>query len=313
MDPWSASITAALDAVAPRVVSVSATDPAESQVTFATGFCLDARHVVTHGRLCAPRDRLAVELPDGRRLDAELLASDPLYLLAVLRLAEEVPLPPLEVAPPTELRPGILCLALGRALPAESGVALGVVSAVDRSVYRPERFPVDGLLFTDAAVRVQDIGGPLITLEGRLLGISAAPAASGQACAVEAPVVLRLVRQMMLHGRATHPWLGFSGQTEVVPDALARLLGVPRLRGFAVASVADGGPGQRAGVRVLDLVVAADGREVDSSGRIRRVLAEHRPGEQVPLTVLRGGAFAELAITVEEIPRLSRSWPDPQA
>lgn len=313
MDPWSASITAAIDAVGPRVVSVSATDPAESQVTFATGLCLDARHVVTHGRLCSPRDTLGVEFADGRRMDAELLASDPLYLLAVLRLAEEVALPPLEIAPPAELRPGVLCLALGHALRAESGVALGVVSAVDRSVYRPERFPVDGLLFTDAAVRVQDIGGPLLTLEGRLLGINAAPAAGGLACAVEAPVVLRLVRQMMMHGRATHPWLGFSGQSEVVPESLARLLGVPRLRGFAVGSVAEGGPGQRAGVRVLDLVVAADGRDVDTAGGIRRALAEHRPGDEVPLTVLRGGAFTELALPVEEIPRLSRSWPDAQS
>jgi serine protease Do len=313
MDPWSACITAALDAVGPRVVSVSATDPAESQMTFATGLCLDDRHVVTHGRLCSPRDRLAVEFPGGRRVEAELLASDPLYLIAVLKLGEDVALPPLEPAPPEELRPGVLCLALGNALRTEAGVALGLISAVDRTVYRPERFPVDGLIVTDAAVRVQDIGGPLVTLEGRLLGISATPASVGPACAVEAPVLRRLVDQMLRFGRASHPWLGFSGQTEVVPEAMASLLGVRGLRGLAVASVADGGPGQRAGVRVLDLVVSADGRDVETAGAIRRVLAEHRPGEDVRLSVLRGGQFTDLAMPVEEIPHLTRSWPDAQA
>lgn len=307
MDPWSQMITAAVETVSPRLVSVAATDPEESRVALATGLCLDDRHVVTHARVCSPKDRITVDFHDGDRLEADLVASDPLYLLAVLRLRGRCHAAPLELAAPAELTPGVLCLALGRALPADTGVALGVISAAHRTVYRPERFPVDGLLFTDAAVRIQDIGGPLVTLEARLLGINVAPASGGVASAVGGPVVARLVDQILRHGKATHPWLGFSGQTDVVSRAMAALLAVPPLRGVAVSGVVSGGPGDRAGIRVLDLVVRADGRDVDTVGGIRGVLADHRLGEAAVLTVLRGGQFCDLEMPVEEIPRLSKA------
>lgn len=312
MDPWSRMIASAVDAVAPRVVSVSATDPRETQVAFASGVCLDARHVITHARLYTPGDRLSVAFPDGQRFAAELVTADPLYFLAVLRIQGQVEFGPPEIAPDEDLRPGVLCLALGNPLRSEAGLSLGVISAPDRTVYRPERFPVDGLILTDAAVRVQDIGGPLVSLEGRLLGINATPGLNGVASGVQARVVLRLVEQMLRYGRATHPWLGFSGQTEIVPPTIAALLQVPVARGVAVADVVGGGPGERAGVRAFDVVVRADGQDVESVGAIRRVLAVHRPGEDALITVLRGGELRDLHIPVEEIPRLSpMSWQDP--
>jgi serine protease Do len=304
VDPWSKAIAAAVDAMAPRLVSVSSVD-ARQQVAVGTGFCLDGRHVLTHSRLYTPGDRLSVAFADGQRFGAEVVAGDPLYYLAVLRLQGEVALDPVEPAPAEELRAGTLVLALGNSFRGDSSVSLGVVSAPDRTVYRPERFPVDGLILTDAMVRVQDIGGPLVTLEGHWLGTNATPWMNGFSAAVQAGVVRRLVDQMLRYGRATHPWLGFTGQTEVVPPALAALMGLPVQRGVAVSDVVAGGPGDRAGVRVFDVVVRVDGQPVDSLGAIRRQLAYHRPGESAALTVLRGETLRDLEMPVEEMPRLA--------
>jgi len=313
MDPWSQMLVSAVEAVAPRVVGVSAVDPGKQQAAVGTGFCVDGRHVLTHSPLYTPGDSLSVVFQDGQRFEAEVAAADALYYLALLRLKGDVPLPALELALESELRPGLLVAALGNQFGTECGVTLGVVSAPDRTIYRPERFPVDGLILTDAAIHLGNIGGPLITLEGRLAGINGIPYGNGLNLCVKADVVMRLVSQMLRFGRATHPWLGFSGQTEVVAPAMAALLEMPVRRGIAVADVAPRGPGDRAGVRLFDMVVRLDDRPVDTLGAVRQGLAGRRPGENCMLTVLRGSELCELQMPVEEMPRLAASpWTDAQ-
>lgn len=313
MDPWSQMLVSAIDAVAPRVVGVSAVDPRKQQAAVGTGFCVDGQHVLTHSPLYTPGDSLSVVFQDGQRFEAEVAAADALYYLALLRLKGEVPFSAPVVAPDAELRPGLLVAALGNQFGTECGVTLGVVSAPDRTIYRPERFPVDGLILTDAAIHLGNIGGPLITLDGRLAGINGIPYGNGLNLCVRGGVVSRLVAQMLRYGRATHPWLGFSGQTEIVPPAMAALLQLPARRGIAVADVTSGGPGARAGVRPFDMVVRLDDAPVDTLGAVRQGLAVRRPGDSGTLTVLRGSELLELAMPVEEMPRLAASpWTDNQ-
>ncbi len=300
--------------MAPRVVSVSSVDPQQSRVALGTGLALDARHVVAHAHLYTPGDRVTVALRGGERLEAELVAADPLYLLALWRVMGSMGLEAPELTAQEDLRPGLLVAALGYPFPSEFSVSLGVIGTPDRTIYRPERFPVDGLVVTDATVHLGNVGGPLIDLEGRWVGVNTTPVANGLSLCIQAGVVKRLVGQILEHGRATHPWLGFSGQAEAVPLALAQLLQIPVQRGISVTHVEAEGPGERAGVRPLDLVVAIDGRPVASLGATRRALAELRPGESRPLTVLRGGDLRELEMPVEEMPRLeSTPWTDPQS
>lgn len=311
MDPWSQVIVAASARTAPRVVGVTAVDPERTQVALGTGFVLNGRYVLTHSHIYSPGDRVTVALRDGQRLEAEMAAADPLYLLAVLRLEREIDFAAPVLTPREELLPGLLVLALGCPYQSEFSLSSGTISTPDRTIYRPERFPVDGLIVTDAAVHLGNIGGPLIDLEGRLAGINGTPMAGGLSLAVQAEVVMRLVQQMLEHGRATHPWLGFRGQPETVPPAMATLLQLPVQEGVAVTDVVEGGPGDRAGVQPLDLVVAMDGHPVTSLGAIRRTLAEHRPGESCALTVLRAGDLQELPMPVEEMPRLAATpWGD---
>lgn len=311
MDPWSQAITQAVAAVSPFVAQVTAVNPKEGRAAVGSGCALDHAHVVTHAPLCDPGDEITVLL-GGRKFEATLVGRDPLYLIAVLRLDGRFEPPGEAAGPPWAARdaaipPGLLCAALGDPFGLERTVALGVVSAADRTIYRPERFPVDGLMVTDAAVHPGNVGGPLISLEGRILGLNGMPWANGLSLAIQSEVVLRLCNQMIEYGAATHPWLGFSGQPEVIDPALVTLFELPARAGVVVNHVAPDGPGERAGVKPYDMVVRADGEPVPQLGAIRRTLARRRPGDTGRLLLLRGSELVEVPVVVEEIPRLSEA------
>jgi len=310
LDPWSEAIIKAVDAVAPFVVSVTSVDAKETRATVNTGLVLDGRHVMTHAPVYTPGDHISVAFASGERLEADMVTADPLYFLAILGLRGTVNLGSLPLAETEDVRTGVIVLALGNAFRPECGASLGVVSATDVTIYRPERFPVDGLILTDAAVHpAAHVGGPLVTLDGRLVGVNWMPWTNGLSMAVAAPVVMRLAHQMLEYGRATHPWLGFTGDTEVCSSTMVSLLQLPAQRGLAVKSVVQDGPGARAGVQVFDLIVAVSGQPVQSLGAIRQVLSVHRPGEAVALTILRGGELVQVEMPVEEMPRLaSTPW-----
>lgn len=312
MDPWSEAITTAIEAVSPFVAQITAVDAKEGRAAVGSGCALDSLHVLTHGPLCDPGDDIKV-LVGGRKFDASLVARDPLYLIAVLRLegrieaADGSPASPPWAGRGSPLRPGQLCLALGDPFGLERTVTMGVISAADRTIYRPERFPVDGLVVTDTAIHPGNVGGPLVSLEGRMVGLNGMPWANGLSLAVQSDVVLRLANQMIEFGAATHPWLGFSGQPEVIDPALVSLFNLPATAGVVVEHVASDGPGNRAGVRPFDMVVRVDGEPVPHLGAIRKSLARRRPGETGRLLVLRDAELVEVPVVVEEIPRLAET------
>lgn len=292
----------AVAAVRPWLVHVQAVDP-KGAFAAGSGLLLDHWHAVAAAQVVGAEDQVTVFLGEGRRVGASVLSVDPVYPLAVLRLEARAPAgaPPLAPDPPA---PGSPVLSVGCPFGPEVVVSAGVVSATDLTVYRQDRIPVDGLLATDAALHPGSLGGPLVSPAGQVLGVSAMPWLPGFHLAVQADVVVRLAGQIIDFGRATHPWLGFSGQAEVIDDQLRALFGLPVTRGLVVSHVAPGGPGERAGVQVFDMVVRVDGGPVDTVGAIRRRLSAFRPGDEATLTILRGGKLVDIPFPVEEIPRL---------
>jgi S1-C subfamily serine protease len=270
------------------------------------GVVLDRSHVLTTAQIVSGAERqITVQVCTGRRYEARLVAVDPLYFLSVLEVDGVLPVDPLPLAPTEEVQPGDPVVAIGNVLGHDINVTAGVVTAVDRTIYRPERLPVDGLLITDALIYPGNIGGALVRQEdGKLVGICGLPWQHGLGLAVHADVAWRIANQIIDYGQATHPWLGFSGEPEIIDQAMVQLFSLPFDRGVTVTHVAADGPGARAGVQVNDLVVRVKERQVSSLGSIRKVLALHRHGERVPLSVLRGGELIELELVVEEMPRL---------
>lgn len=301
MDPWSQITTAALGKGRPSVVHVSALDLAENHASMGSGVVLDRYHIVSNSQITAAGGEITVQTWNDRKYRATVVGNDPLYFLSVLHLEDRLDLPPLD---PHPVQAGMLAMAIGNPFGIDWTVSLGIISAVDRTIYRPERFPVDGLVITDATIHPGNTGGALVDLEGNIIGVNGIPWIHGLNIAVHADVVARVANQIIEYGYATHAWLGFSGQPEVVEPTLAQLLGLPTNRGVSVSYVSPDGPGSRAGVQVMDLVVQVNGREATSLGSIRKILSVYPPAERVPLTVLRGGELIELPFPVEDMPNL---------
>jgi serine protease Do len=306
VDPWSSALVEAAARIAPYVAHVVSVNAKENRAAVGSGFAIDAYHVITHAPFAAADSEITVQV-GGRKLGARAVGTDPLYFLAVLRCDARIGLPPVPYEDSQAMRPGQMVLALGDPYGTEHEVTHGIITAVDRTIYRPERFPVDGLIVTDAVLHAGNVGGPLATLEGRVVGLNGLPFSNGLGLAVQADVVMRIANQIIEFGSATHPWLGFSGQAELIDPAIVSLFGLPVSRGVVVNHVVEGGPGERAGVRAFDMVVRVDGKPVTHLGFIRRVLASRRAGDKGTLTVVRDGSLIDLTIPVEEIPRLAQA------
>ncbi len=303
MDVWSKAIVAAVERVRPSVLHVTSQDDANERIAFGSGILIDHYHAIATAGSTAAGNNITVRLTDDRQVRAELVAVDPLYFISVLKFEERVPIDPAPFGDP-EMSPGQLVLAMGNPTGFDRSVSMGIICGLDRTVYRPERVPVDGLIVTDASVHPGNSGGPLASLEGRILGVNGVPWVNNLSLAVPSDVVLRVANQIIEYGRASHPWLGFSGEPEVLDPKLVDLFGLPADRGVVVEYVAPEGPGQAAGIKLFDMVVRVDGKPVGHLGFIRSTLANHRLGEKGTLSVLRADQLIEVPFPVEDIPRL---------
>lgn len=311
MDPWSTALIAALDKVRPAVAHIDARTPKTNQVAVGTGVILDHYHVITSAQIVAKEDQITVKTVDGKRRPATCLGIDPLYFLAILRLDERLSFDPPVFAPEGSAPVGLHVFTVGYALGQEHTVTTGVISSSDRTVYRPSpsgksgNYPVDGLIITSAQIHPGNTGGPLVDLDGRIVGINGLHWQGGMSLALQASVAARLANQIIDYGKAVHPWLGFSGEGDVIDQMWVSMFGLPADRGVLVQYVAETGPGKRAGLKERDMVLSVDGRQpIWTVGAIRKILAARKHGDRVKLKVLRQGEMMELEMVVSEMPNI---------
>ncbi|MFZ5827658.1 MAG: S1C family serine protease [Bacillota bacterium] len=310
MDPWSSALIAAIDKVRPAVVHVYASTPKTGQVALGTGVVLDHYHIITSAQVVAMDDEVTIKTVDGKRRSATCVGIDPLYFLAILKVEDRLPVEPPVFAPDGTTPVGLYVFSVGYALGYEHTAANGIIASSERTIYRPRaggrgNLPIDGLLITNAAIHPGNTGGPLVDLDGRVVGINGLPWQGGMYLALQASVAARVASQIIDYGYATHPWLGFSGEVDVIDAIWVDMLNLPTDRGLVVQYVQPNGPGQRAGIQEMDMVMAVEGRQpVTNGGMIRKVLASRKYGDRVALSVLRQGELIQLYLPVEEIPGL---------
>jgi S1-C subfamily serine protease len=310
MDPWSAALIAAHDKVRPGVVHIEARTPSTNQYAIGTGTILDHYHIIASAQVVAMEDQVTVKTADGKQRPAKCIGLDPLYFLAILRVEEQLPFEPPVFAPEGTTPVGLHVFAVGYALGDEQTVATGVIASSDRTIYRPGRgsgnFPVDGLLVTTAPNHPGNTGGPLVDLEGRVVGLNGLQWQSGLSLAIQASVVGRIASQIIDYGQAVHPWLGFSGEGDVIDHIWVDLFSLPVDRGVLIQSVGVFGPGYEAGLEARDMVLSVDGRQpIFNTGAIRKILSNRQLGDKVPIKVLRKGEVMDVALAVSEMPNLA--------
>ncbi|HEX9379187.1 MAG TPA: trypsin-like peptidase domain-containing protein [Gaiellaceae bacterium] len=261
------------------------------------GFTLTSAHVIarTEGKGRA-------SFVDGRELEFEVVGSDPLSDLAVLRV-DARDLVPAELGDAERLRVGQLVVAIGNPHGFTGSVTAGVVSALGRSL--PTRSGanvrvVDNVIQTDAALNPGNSGGALADGRGRVVGINTAVAGVGLGLAVPINAATRrIVGALMAEGRFRRAYLGIAGGPRPLPPRLARELG--RKSGVEIAQVVEGGPADRAGMRAEDLIVELEGTPIEGMDDLQRVVVGEVIGRAVRAKVVRGGREHELELVPAEL------------
>jgi S1-C subfamily serine protease len=243
-----------------------------------------------------------VTLPDGRSGSAQLIGTDPITDLAVLRIGG-TELPWARLADSKGIRVGQVAIAIGNPFGFHHSVTTGVVSAVGRSLRSRSGRLMEDIIQTDAALNPGNSGGPLVATTGEIIGINTATimSAQGLCFAIASNTVRFVTSRLMRDGRIRRSFIGVAGQQTLVPRALARAAGIATTSGVVVASVDGQSPAAVAGVREGDVIVRFDEVLVGGIDDLHRQLTDERIGIAATVTVLRNGQRRELTVTPREL------------
>ncbi|HET8539210.1 MAG TPA: DegQ family serine endoprotease [Anaeromyxobacter sp.] len=265
------------------------------------GFILTNNHVVKDAT------DIVVRLSDGREFKADVVGRDALTDVALIKLSKPPSdLPTVVLGDSDALQQGDFVLALGSPLGLRDTATLGIVSAKHRAGISPiGTGTYDDYIQTDAAINPGNSGGPLFNLRGEVVGINTAIVRPdiGQGIGFAVPVNLAksILPQLREKGKVTRGFMGVS-VGELTPD-LTQAFGLPSgTKGALVQNVVPRGPAAKAGLEAGDLIVALNGKPVDSAGGVTRGVAVVPPGEKVDLTVLRKGEKKSFSFKVAQRP-----------
>ena len=263
-----------------------------------SGFVIDPDgHIVTNHHVIDGAEEIAVTLPSGERLEAELVGADPKTDLALLKVEPAAPLPALRWGDSDAIRVGDWSLAIGNPFGLGGTVTAGIVSGRGRDI---DAGPYDDFLQTDAPINPGNSGGPLFDLDGAVIGVNTAivsPSGGnvGIGFAIPSALAAPIVAQLREHGQAVRGWLGVRIQR--LDENIAAGLGVEDANGALVAHVAPGGPAAGAGVETGDVIVSYDDAPVRGPRRLARLVSATPAGAEVALGIVRGGE--EIGLRVE--------------
>ena len=268
-------------------------------------------HVVTNFHVVYGADAIIVTLGDRTEYKAKVVGADPDHDLAVLHIqAPETALQPITIGNSQALRVGQKVLAIGNPFGLDHTLTTGVVSALGRTIKSMTNRTIEGVIQTDAAINPGNSGGPLLDGMGRLIGVntqimSPSGAFAGIGFAVPGDTVTRIVPELIKHGKLIRPGLGIS----LVPDAMARRWGV---QGLIIGKIGRGSAAERAGLRgaretamgrieVGDVIVAVDGKAIETIDDLLDVMELHKVGEQVTVDYLRANRRYQVSVTLQAV------------
>ena len=296
------------DRASKAVVEISA--GGSTQRAQGSGFVYDRDgHIVTNQHVVAGATSVSVSFWNGVERDAEVVGTDPSTDLAVLRVdAPGGLLSPLTLADSSAVDVGDPVLAMGSPFGLEGTITSGIVSALHREMTAPNNFVIIDTIQTDAAINHGNSGGPLLDGRGRVIGVNAqieseSGGSDGVGFAIPSDTVRSIIRQLISTGEVQHAYRGVRmapvedgvAITEVVPDTPAD---EANLRAATGTDVVDGQEIPTGG----DVIVEFDGQTVTSPTALQSAVDARRPGETVPIVVLRGGDRQTIEVTLDVRP-----------
>jgi serine protease Do len=281
--------------------------PGQSPREFSTrslgsGFIISADgYILTNAHVVDGADEITVRLIDKREFKAKVIGADKRTDVALIKI-EASGLPTVRMGDPNKLKVGEWVLAIGSPFGFDNTVTAGIVSGKGRSLPQENLVP---FIQTDAAVNPGNSGGPLFNMRGEVVGInsqiySRTGGYMGLSFAIPIDLALDVQNQLRNTGRVSRGRIGVVIQE--VTRELADSFGLAKPEGALVNSVEKGGPAEKAGVEVSDIIIKFDGKSVTSSSDLPRIVGATRPGSKVAMQVWRKGAARDLTVTVAEIP-----------
>ncbi len=258
-------------------------------------------YVLTNHHVVEGAEEIKLVLADGSTLDAKVIGSDPDTDLAVLK-AEGSNLPAVTFGNSEGLHVGDVVLAIGNPFGFGNTVTLGIVSALGRGLGINT---FESFIQTDAAINPGNSGGALVDVEGNLIGInsniySRTGGSEGIGFAIPVTIARQVMESIIREGSVTRGWMGIDVQE--MNAQIAAAFGLPKPAGVLVARLLRGGPADRGGLQVRDIILQIDGKDIGDATALLNTIAAITPGRAVPVKVWRGGKEATLAIEVGKRP-----------
>ncbi len=254
----------------------------------------DEGYILTNNHVIDDASTVEVVLNDGTKMPAEIIGRDPHTDLAVLRIvdADQEGLAAIDIGDSDQLRVGEFVIALGSPFSLASSVTLGIVSQKGRSI---GMLPFEDFIQTDAAVNQGNSGGPLLDVDGRLVGINTViqttPLSGGNigiSFAIPVNLAMHVAESIMRSGRWERPWIGiYMREVE---------------RGVRVMEVIGNSPASRGGLREGDIILAVDGQKVATAKDVQKTIFTRQIGDPAKLTVVRDDDDVTLELVTETMP-----------
>lgn len=279
-------------------------EPQRRLQSLGSGFIIDASgYVVTNNHVVAEADEITVRTVDGEEYTAELVGTDQEVDIALLKITGDKPFPFVAWGDSDRARVGNRVLAIGNPFGLGGSVTAGIISARHRQI---SGNAYDDFLQTDASINRGNSGGPMFNLDGQVVGVNSAifsPTGGnvGIGFSIPSNQVRRVVEQIREFGYARRGFLGVNIQA--VDKMTAEALGLEEPRGALVAAVTPDSPADKAGIKAYDIIVEFDGKKIEDSGALVRIVGNFGVGETAKIVLLRNGKRQTVSVTTTEKPR----------
>ena len=268
-----------------------------------SGFIISADgYAVTNNHVVKDADTVSVTMKDGSEYKAEVIGTDTKTDLALIKIDAKDKKFDYVAFTKDEPRVGDWVMAVGNPFGLGGTVTTGIVSALGRDIGSG---PYDNFMQIDAAINRGNSGGPAFNLEGEVVGINTAifsPSGGsvGIGFAIPASTAQNVIESLKENGKVTRGWLGV--QIQPVTEDIAESLGLKDAKGAIVADVTEDSPALAAGVKQGDTILKIDGKEVSDSRDLSRKVAGIKPGDSVPLTIVRDGKTVDIEVKIGTMP-----------
>ena len=264
-------------------------------------------YIVTNNHVVSNADEIYVKFSDGREYRTRLVGTSPEVDIAVLKIESNEKFKPLEFSDSDKIEIGQWSIAFGNPMGLNDSMTVGVISASGRSSLGIEE--IENFIQTDAAINQGNSGGPLIDINGKVIGVNTAILSTsggsvGLGFAIPSNLASVVKDSIISTGKFEKPYIGV--YLNNLDSDKIKVLNIKSTNGVLIAKVIPNGPASRAGIQANDVVVAVNGKPVNSAGAFIGELAAKKIGETVELSIIRNSQTVKVRVALEETPKMLR-------